>query len=350
MTSMPRPKEMETAFYKRDASYDGIFFTGVKTTGIFCRPSCTARKPLRENLQFFPSIKEAHFAGFRPCKRCDPLNVNGSSPAWVQELLRELDRDSSVRLKDGNLRQRGLQPEKVRRYFLKTYGMTFQAFCRGKRLGTAFEQIRNGSDLTGTAFDVGYESNSGFREAFGKIFGGAPGKKRREEGGVLFSWVETPMGPMVAGATAKGICLLEFSDRRMLETQLKTLKTCFGDGVVPGSNAHLDKLKKELAEYFEGERKEFSLTLDFPGSEFQTKVWNQLRKIPYGVTCTYEDIARNVGSPKAVRAVGTANGKNRIAIVIPCHRVVNKGGKLGGYGGGVWRKQKLLQLEKATLV
>ena len=154
------------------------------------------------------------------------------------------------------------------------------------------------------------------------------------------------MGPLVVAATEKGICLLEFSDRRMLDAQFTTLRKLFKSPVVPGENKHIDLLKKELKKYFEGSLKDFTVPIIYPGSAFQQKVWNGLRKIEYGKTKSYEEMAKQVGVPKGQRAVGHANGLNRIAIVIPCHRVVNKNGNLGGYGGGLWRKLRLLEIEK----
>jgi AraC family transcriptional regulator of adaptative response/methylated-DNA-[protein]-cysteine methyltransferase len=223
--------------------------------------------------------------------------------------------------------------------------MTFQAYARGRRLGTSLEQIRKGADLDDVVLGHGYNSHSGFREAFTKTFGRPPGKSRASDC-ILVTWIESPIGPLLAGATAEGVCLLEFTDRRMLEGQFATLRLRFKTAIVPGENQHLTALKQELTEYFTGARKKFSVPLVFPGTPFQEQVWKQLLKIPYGATVSYEDIARRVGSPKAVRAVGTANGMNRIAVVIPCHRVVNKNGELGGYGGGLWRKKMLLALEK----
>ena len=163
---------------------------------------------------------------------------------------------------------------------------------------------------------------------------------------VVVSWLPSTLGPLVVGATTAGICFLEFSDPERLETQLAALRKTFRTPVVPGTNDYLDTLKRELESYFAGELREFSVPLVYPGTDFQRRVWGQLLKIPYGETCSYEDIAIAVGQPKAVRAVGRTNGMNRVAIVIPCHRVVNKGGQLGGYGGGLRRKQFLLDLER----
>jgi AraC family transcriptional regulator of adaptative response/methylated-DNA-[protein]-cysteine methyltransferase len=348
MTStLPPIPEMERAYRKSDASYDGIFFLGVRTTGIFCKPSCPARKPMPENVEYYPTPREAVFAGYRPCKRCRPLDLN-DTPEWAERLFEAIEKDPSRRYSDASLRQMGIEPARARRYFLKNYGMTFQAYCRGRRLGKSLEQIRLGEDLDDVVLGYGYESHSGFRDAFAKTFGTPPGKSRDTDC-VLVAWIESPLGPLIAGATSEGICLLEFTDRRMLEGQVATLRRHFKRAIVPGSNDHIRKLQGELREYFAGERKNFSLPLVYPGSPFQQNVWNALLKIPYGSTTSYEEIAKRVGSPKAVRAVGTANGMNRIAIVIPCHRVVNKNGEMGGYGGGLRRKEALLRLERGEM-
>jgi len=344
MNSIPL-KEMEKAFLNKDATYDGIFFSGVRTTGIFCRPSCTARKPLPNNVSYFSTAREALFAGYRPCLRCRPLEAGGSHPEWIRGLLTALEETPERRWKDVDLRQAGLEPERVRRYFSKRFGMTFQAFCRARRLSSAFQQIREGASLDSVPYDTGYESPSGFREAFAKYFGKAPGQSRSDDL-ITVDWVESPLGPLVLGSSRRGICLLEFTDRRMLEAQFETVRKRFQCAVSPGTSDYNEQLKKELSEYFEGTRKSFDVPVYAPGTPFEEKVWRALQTIPYGETWSYFDLAGNIGVSAAVRAVGRANGKNRIAIVIPCHRVVNKDGKLGGYGGGLWRKQYLLDLER----
>lgn len=345
MNHLPSAQEMERAYLESDASYNGVFYLGVRTTSIFCRPTCPARKPLPKNVEFFPTPREALFAGYRPCKRCHPLEPD-DRPGWASRLLAEVERDPSVRITESELKARGVDPATVRRYFLKEYGMTFQAYTRSRRLAGALQQIREGADLSEVVFDSGYESHSGFHDAFTRTFGETPG--RRTGDCVLLSWMRSPLGPLVAGATAEGVCLLEFSDRRMLETQFETVRRRFDKPVVPGKNVHLEKLESELGAYFEGKLMGFTVPLVYPGSAFQRKVWTELLNIPYGETRSYEQMATAVGDPKAVRAVGTANGQNRIAIVIPCHRVIRKGGELGGYGGGIARKQWLLELERMT--
>lgn len=236
----------------------------------------------------------------------------------------------------------------ARRFFLKTFGMTFHAYSRGRRLSKSFQKIQDGGRLDEIILSHGFDSHSGFREAFTRAFGVPPGQAAKGNP-VFLTWMETPVGPMIAGATSEGVCLLEFSDRRMLEAQFKTIRRRFKLPLVPGTNPWLTQLQTELIEYFKGSRRRFDVPLSYPGTEFEKRVWEQLLKIPYGETRSYEDLARNLGNSKAQRAVGRANGMNRIAIVIPCHRVINKDGKLGGYGGGLWRKQRLLELEAGTL-
>jgi AraC family transcriptional regulator of adaptative response/methylated-DNA-[protein]-cysteine methyltransferase len=341
---LPSRREMERAYQRSDASYDGIFYLGVRTTGIFCRPSCHARKPRPENVEFFPGPKEALFAGYRPCRKCRPLE-HGDQPEWVASLLRRVDERPDARIRERDLRSMGLEPARVRRYFEARFGLTFQAYCRGRRLARAFERIKDGAPLDETVFDTGYESHSGFRDAFRRAFGEPPGRLPADC--IRLAWIDTPLGPIIAGAADAGIVLLEFTDRRMLEAQLATLRRRFKAALAPASHPHLDTLKRQLEEFFAGTRRTFSVPVSAPGTPFEERVWRALCAIPPGETRSYEDIARAVGSPAAVRAVGRANGMNRIAIVIPCHRVVNKNGELGGYGGGLWRKRRLLQLERA---
>jgi AraC family transcriptional regulator of adaptative response/methylated-DNA-[protein]-cysteine methyltransferase len=336
---------MTRAVQERDASYDGIFFTGVRTTGIFCRPSCPARQPLPRNCEFFATTHEAKLAGFRPCKRCRPLEVDGRPPPWVAALLEAVRDAPSARLSDKQLRGMDIDPTRARRWFLEHYGMTFQAYCRGRRLGEALKQIHEGADLDDVTLSNGYASHSGFREAFRRTFGQPPGKGRLA-GAVVVDWAESPIGPLLLGTNSRGLCCLEFAEPSRLTGHLVRLRRRFAAPVVPGEHATLERAKDQLRRYFAGELRQFDLPLDYPGTEFQRRVWEGLLRIPYGATCSYEALAEAVGSPGCQRAVGRANGQNSLVIVVPCHRVVNKGGQLGGYGGGLWRKRFLLDLEQ----
>ncbi len=345
---MPPTSEMYKAFIGRDSGYDGVFYTAVRTTGIFCRPSCPAKKPNRKNVEFFHTVPDAVDAGYRPCKRCRPADLNGNAPPWIEKLIEAVEREPGRRWTDNDLREMSIDPSRVRRWFHHHHGMTFHAYQRARRLGLALAQIRQGAAVTGTAYDHGYESLSGFREAFGRVFGAPPGQ-RRNAARMTIARILTPLGPMVAGATDDGICLLEFADRQTLESQLRRLKTHLDCVVAPGDSSHISTLEDELTRYFGGTLRHFTVPVVAPGTDFQQAAWSALRAIPYGETRTYEEQARSVGRPAAVRAVGRANGDNRIAIVIPCHRVIRGDGTLSGYGGGVWRKKFLIDLERANV-
>ena len=340
---------MLTALRERDRSYDGLFYAAVTTTGIFCRPSCPARDPRPEHVEFYGTTREALVAGFRPCKRCRPLDAAAGAPEWAARLIARVEDDPSARVKDADLRAEGLDPAAVRRWFQKTHGMTFQAYCRARRLGDAFVALRSGEAIDEVVFDHGWTSHSGFRDAFAKLAGAPPGEAAAAPDGALIrlTWLETPVGPLVAGATDETLVMLEYPDRRMMETQLDTLRRRFGRPLAPGDSPVFPALRAQLDEYFARRRRAFDLPLEYPGSPFQRAVWDALRRIPYGETRTYAELARELGVPGAARAVGRANGANRLAIVVPCHRVIAAGGGLGGYGGGLWRKLRLLELEGA---
>lgn len=339
---------MEAAFMSRDGSYDGLFYAAVTTTGIFCRPSCPARKPLPGNVVYYEKAAQALFAGYRPCKRCAPLSSD-ADPEWVAALVEELEAQPGVRIREAVLRARGLDPATVRRRFLARFGLSFNAYQRARRLASAFEDIRAGSTVDSAVLDHGYDSHSGFREAFARLFGVTPGAVATGAGDFIrIAWIDSPLGHIVAGATDGGVVLLEFSDRRMLEAQAETLRRRFGLPVAPGRNVHLAALELQLGEYFALSRRSFDLPLLAPGTPFQERVWTALRNIPAGETRSYAELAKDVGDPAAVRAVAHANGMNRIAILIPCHRVIGSDGGLGGYGGGLWRKRRLLEIEGAV--
>ncbi len=338
---------MLEAFLSRDASYDGVFFTGVATTGVFCRPTCAARKPNPENVEFYASARDALLAGYRPCKRCRPLEPGGNAPPWLRRVLAEVEADPARRWRDADLRRLGQNPDRVRRWFRSQHGMTFQAYHRARRLGLALGRIRHGSPVISTAFDHGYESLSGFNGAFKQLLGSAP-REARGSSAVRLNRIPTPLGPMVAGATEEALVLLEFADRRMLETQLRRLRDRTAAVFVPGTNSVIREVTEQLERYFCGELRAFSVPVSVPGSEFQCRVWDRLRAIPYGTTVSYGALARELGCPGAVRAVARATGDNRVAILIPCHRVVGSDGRLTGYGGGLWRKRRLLELEEAS--
>ena len=355
--TLPSTAEMYRALVERDQSFEGLFYACIRTTGIFCRPTCHARKPKPENVEYTPTIQEALHRGYRPCQLCEPMSAGTSAPNWLAPLIDELRRDPDLKLRDHDLRVRGLDPVQVRRTFKRTFGMTFQAYQRACRLGTAMKSLHAGAPTLDAGMDAGFESDSGFRAAFARVFGETPGRAR---GTALLTatWLETPLGPMLAIAGDAGLELLEFVDRRALEAELRALRARLGAStrsarsgqgaaIVPGDHPILRRTTDQLREYFAGTRREFDIPLNQHGSPFQLAAWKALCQIPYGETRSYSDMARRVGSPGAVRAIGRVNGQNQLAIVVPCHRVIRADGTLCGYGGGKWRKQWLLEHEQA---
>jgi AraC family transcriptional regulator of adaptative response/methylated-DNA-[protein]-cysteine methyltransferase len=344
-TSLPPVSEMLRALARRDAGYGGVFVVAVRTTGIFCRPGCPARTPRPENVEFFASPSAALLAGYRPCRRCHPLEPPGAAPAWLRPLLDRVDAEPRRRWRDRDLRALGFNPERVRRWFQRAHGMSFHGYSRSRRLGEALGRIQQGEAVTRAAFASGFDSLSGFGEAFGKLAEGTP-TARRDAPIVRLTRIHTPFGPMVAGATDGALCLLEFADRRMLPTQLDRVARRLDAVLMPGASDLLDAAAGELSEYFAGARRAFSVPLLTAGTAFQERVWEELRRVPFGETISYAELARRIGRASAVRAVARANGDNRLAILIPCHRVIGAHGALTGYGGGLWRKQRLLEIER----
>jgi len=330
------------ALLRRDPGYEGVFYVGVRTTGVFCRPTCPARKPRFENCEFFATAKAALHAGYRPCRRCRPLSHPNEVPELVRRLVEAVEREPERRWRDADFRALGVDVSTARRAFKRRFGMTFVEYARARRMGLALKALREGGSVIEAQLEAGYESGSGFRDAFNRIVGSAPSAAK----GPVFTaaWLDTPLGPMLAVADDDALVLLEFVDRRGLETELRRLRA--RGAIVPGSNEVVRSIERELAEYFAGDRHAFATPVRQHGSEFQRAVWRELTRIPPGETRTYADVARALGKPTAFRAVARANGANQLAIVVPCHRVVNADGSLGGYGGGVPRKEWLLAHER----
>lgn len=337
---------MYNALVRRDRRFEGVFFIGVKTTGIFCRPTCSARKPKRENVEFFPTAAAALSAGYRACLRCQPLSQPLEPPPWLAALRDTVDRDPARRLRDADLRARKLEPATTRRLFKKHYGMTFHAYARARRIGAALSTIRSrNTPMLQLQRAAGYESESAFRQACEKLLGDTAPAIR--DASILHArWINTPLGPMIALADEAGLRLLEFIDRRALERQLRRIRSSLRAAIVPGDHPHLHDAASWLASYFAGRHPAAAPRLAPRGSEFQQHAWNALLQIPLGQTRSYAQQAAAIGRPTATRAVARANGDNAIAIIIPCHRVIGADGSPTGYGGGVWRKIWLLEHEQ----
>jgi AraC family transcriptional regulator of adaptative response/methylated-DNA-[protein]-cysteine methyltransferase len=342
---LPSSDTMYRALLERDASFEGIFFVGVRTTGIFCRPTCSAKKPARANVDFFSTSGEALHDGYRPCLRCRPMDPGQPAPELVKRLQAEVERAPGGRLTDKELAALAIDPSTARRQFKRHFGMTFQAYHRARRMGLALREVKRGGRVDQARNGSGFESDSGFREAFTRIFGEPPTAAKGQPC-LVAERIDSPLGSMLAVADDDGLRLLEFTDRRALERELPILRRRLRTNVVPGEHPHLETIRKELADYFSGTRLSFKVPLAPVGSDFQMRTWDLLRSIPVAETRSYSWMAQNLGTAGGQRAVGRANGTNMICIVIPCHRVIRADGTLCGYGGGLWRKKWLLEHER----
>ena len=277
------------------------------------------------------------------------METPSDAPGFIKSLIEELQADPALRFRANDLRRRGIEPATVRRWFLRHHQMTFNAYQRMLRLNRAYHQLAGGETVTDAALDSGYESLSGFGERFRATFG-APPSRAVDRGVIHLTRFSTPLGPMVACAVDSGVCLCEFTDRRMLESEFADLQRRLNAVILPArDNAHLSQLQRELGEYFDGVRRSFEVPLQTPTTPFRQRVWDELRTIPFGETRSYAEQAARLGKPTAVRAVASANGHNRIAIVIPCHRELGADGSLTGYAGGLARKRWLLDHERRQL-
>ena len=340
----PSPRQLYTALLERDPRYDGRYFVGVTSTGVFCRLTCSARKPRFENCRFFGSVDDCLAAGFRACLRCRPLaGLEGLDPT-VRILMAALDEAPERRWTEADLQARGLDPSTVRRQFKRAFGTTFLALARTRRLQRGVQVLSGGGRVVDAQVEAGFESGSGFRASFARLLGDAPNRFTGQEK-VRACCFDTPLGPMVAVADASALHLLEFADRPALPTELRQLRVRLGVDIGVGRFGPCEQIEAELATYFKGEGAEFLTPLSWGGTRFEQAVWTALRSIPAGETRSYGQLAEAIGRPTAVRAVARANGRNVLAVVVPCHRVIGRDGHLTGYGGGLWRKRRLIELE-----
>jgi AraC family transcriptional regulator of adaptative response/methylated-DNA-[protein]-cysteine methyltransferase len=327
------------AVLRRDRSFDGHFVTGVLTTGIYCRPSCAARHPARENVRFFGDAAAAEQAGLRACKRCLPDDVARDQVA-VSKALSMLERENPPALQQ-LAEQVGYAPHHFLRLFKRAIGVTPAAYARGKRIERAEVALKKSDRVTDAIYDAGYSGPSRFYAETKGRFGMTPSAWKNGGAGAVIRWAIAPtsLGPMLVAATSKGICRLSFDeDESELHLRFPAAQ------ILPADDSVADWIKGAVAAV-EHPKHMPDLPVDVAGTAFQEAVWQELRRIPAGETRSYADIAAAVGKPKAVRAAGSANGANNVAVLIPCHRVVRSDGNMGGYAYGIERKEKLLERE-----
>ena len=336
------------ALRRRDVRAEGRFYYSVVTTGVYCRPTCAARLALRPNVAFHATPDAAERAGFRPCKRCRPRE-----PSQHQRHARMVavaraaleSADEPVKLA-GLAAQAGVSPYHFHRVFKRHVGMTPQEYAAAHRLRRFGAVVRAGGTVTAAFHEAGYSSSSRFYEASSGALGVAPAQLRRGGEGLQIGAVirASALGPVLIAATAKGVCAICFADTpAALEPQLRAR---FPRAVVHPGGAELDGMADQVVALIDGAGLARDLPLDLVGTAFQQRVWRALRRIPPGATTTYGELARSIGAPRAVRAVGTACGANPVAVAVPCHRVLRGDGALGGYRWGLARKRALLARER----
>lgn len=334
------PEARYAVFRDGDLTYDGHLFIGVKTTGIFCRPGCPARLPKPENCVYCESAAEALDAGFRACKRCHPA---GGDFGLIRKLITLVEEEPDLKLTGDVLAGLGIDASTARRQFLDRFGMSFAEYARARRMALAAKTLSKGGSVIVAQLDAGFDSPSGFRTAYAKIFGAAPNKGKPDP--LYIDWLETPMGRMITITDEAALYLLEFTDRKNMRRQFDRLRKVQGRPVLPGRTGITEKIEEELRAYFVGDLSDFKTPLATSGTDFQRSTWNALQTIPHGETRSYAQLAQMIGKPKAIRAVASANANNGLALIIPCHRVIGSDGGLGGYAGGLTRKRDLLDLE-----
>ena len=328
------------AVLRRDREFDGRFVTGVLTTGIYCRPSCAARHPSRENVRFFAGGVEARAAGLRACKRCLPDDVSRDEAAVLAAIdeIKQAEDAPSLSVLAGIA---GYSPTHFQRVFKRATGLSPAAYARALREERARDALSAGESVTHAIYDAGYGSASRFYEDTKGRLGMTASAWRDGGAGVTIHWavVTTSLGPMLVGATDKGVCRLSFNEDE------SALRSRFPKAELVEGGADFERLLAEVVASVEAPGDFAHIPLDVKGTAFQEACWKALREIPPGETRTYADIAAAAGNPKAVRAAGSANARNNVAVLIPCHRVIRTGGDLGGYAYGLDIKRELLARE-----
>lgn len=332
-----------------DARFDGAFVFGVKTTGIFCRPSCRARKPKRENVEFFDAVERAEKSGFRACLRCKPKLATAADPR-IEMILRAcelMQDDSSLSLEDLST-ELDLSPSHFQRTFKEIVGISPKKYGEAMRLKNFKKEIKGGSDVVTAMYEAGFGSSSRLYEKASENLGMTPAIYKKGGKGMNINYIITDceLGKLLVARTPRGICSVTFGDS--VKELREGLAKEFPNAEIAEDAKDLKSAVNEIVKYLAGKNKRLILPLDLQATTFQMQVWDFLRKIPFGETRSYGEVAESLGDKKKVRAVAQACAKNRVALIIPCHRVVARDGALSGYRWGIERKKKLLAKEQAA--
>lgn len=342
-------EERWQAFEARDARYDGAFVVAVRSTGIFCRPSCAARRPRRENVAFFDTTDEAQAAGFRPCLRCRPTEPrpSASNAAWVREACRAIEARQGERVTLEELSAHvGVSPHHLQRTFKQAMGVSPRQYAEALRVKRVKAMLKTEETVAMATYEAGYGSSSRLYETADDRLGMTPQTYRRGGAGKIIGYTlaDSPLGRLMVAATARGVCFVSLGDDdAALEAELRH---DYPAAELHRDDAGLGEWVAPLVHYLRGEAPRLDLPLDIQGTAFQWRVWEALRAIPYGETRTYSQIAASLGAPRSQRAVGRACATNPVSLIIPCHRAVREDGHLGGYRWGLDRKESLLAYER----
>ncbi len=350
MTPAPRNTQNKwwDAVLARDSNHDGEFFFAVSTTGVYCRPSCPAKRPRRENVTFFRNSAAAEKAGFRACLRCKPKSASGNpQTATVKGMCRYIEQhlDEPVTLE--RLGEAfGQSPFHLQRTFKKALGITPRAYADSCRMGLVKRNLQSGRSVTHALYDAGYSSSSRLYERTASQLGMTPDKYRRGAiaTSIRYTCADSPLGRMLVAATEKGICAIQFGERD--DELVEGLKREFPFAVRKRDDETMSSWTEAVLGQISGDKLNRSLPLDIQATAFQRRVWTHLQSLPFGTTQSYREVAKAIGQPNAARAVARACASNRIAVAIPCHRVVREDGEMGGYRWGVERKKALLEMEQ----
>jgi AraC family transcriptional regulator of adaptative response/methylated-DNA-[protein]-cysteine methyltransferase len=328
------------AFMRRDREWDGRILGAVKTTGIYCKPSCPARRPKRENVEFFATADEARAAGYRPCMRCKPDEVGRDREA-VARAVSLIERAEEAPTLSELADAVGYAPHHFQRIFKRDLGVSPAEYARGLRNRRTETALKANGRVTDAVYDAGYSAPSSFYSDAKERLGMTPSAWRNGGRGETIRWThfDSPLGEMFIAATSKGICRLTFDDNE------DSLRRLFPHATIVRDDGGMRELVEGALAAIDRPLAMPDLPIDVAGTAFQEAVWRELRRIPAGETRSYAEIAAAIGHPNAVRAVGSANGDNHVCVLIPCHRVIRSDGSLGGYGGGIERKKKLLAAE-----
>lgn len=338
------------AVLARETNVDETFVYAVRTTGVYCRPSCPSRKPKRESVLFFTTPGEAEAAGYRPCRRCRPHNgLRSVSPAErVRRACASIESAEERPTLEELAGAAGLSRFHFHRLFKQLVGVTPREYAAARSLDRLKAELERGAPVTRAIFDAGFGSSSRVYEITGQALGMTPGAYRAGAPGlrIVYAAVKCRLGWLVLAATARGVCSIELGDRA--EPLTRRLRQRFPNASVAEDGATLRPWVQAIRRFLDAPRANLDLPLDIQGTAFQWRVWNELRKLPLGATLTYSALAERIGRPRAARAVARVCASNQVALAIPCHRVIGRNGDLSGYRWGVARKRRLLERERAA--